>query len=366
MSESAESRGKALPLEEMRALIADLDRPKPWIYWVDFLTSVTLGWGAFAASLMLAPISVLQIILILVSGAALYRGLAFIHEITHLRQDGVPGFRLAWNLLCGVPVLIPDFMYVGIHLVHHTKRGYGTGRDAEYLPFTSRSKGFLLGQVPGLLVLPMMALIRFGLLSPLSLVIPPLRQWVKEHMSAVSMKLPYKRALPSKRTDWRWWRLEETGCSVLVLGVAAGIAAGFLPVALAVHWYLVLVTITLLNFVRAIGATHRYSGDESVMSFSEQFDDSVNVTGSSPLTLIICPVGLRFHALHHLFPALPYHGLGAAHRRLAEALPPDSPYAAASVPGILAGCAQLWRSAGTGAVLPSHAHPVDQTGLSEA
>ena len=30
------------------------------------------------------------------------------------------------------------------------------------------------------------------------------------------------------------------------------------------------------------------------------------------------------------------------------ALPADSPYAAASVPGIVAGCARLWRDAGTG------------------
>ena len=53
-------------------------------------------------------------------------------------------------------------------------------------------------------------------------------------------------------------------------------------------------TITLLNFVRAIGGTHRYRGDETEMSFAEQFNDSVNVIGHSPLTLVICPVGLRF------------------------------------------------------------------------
>jgi hypothetical protein len=36
------------------------------------------------------------------------------------------------------------------------------------------------------------------------------------------------------------------------------------------------------------------------------------------------PLGLRYHALHHLFPSLPYHALGTAHRRLIVALPPDS------------------------------------------
>ncbi len=38
------------------------------------------------------------------------------------------------------------------------------------------------------------------------------------------------------------------------------------------------------------------------------------------------PVGLRYHALHHLFPFLPYHNLGKAHARLIARLPAGSPY----------------------------------------
>ena len=38
------------------------------------------------------------------------------------------------------------------------------------------------------------------------------------------------------------------------------------------------------------------------------------------------PVGLRYHALHHLFPTLPYHNLKAAHEYLLVHLPPESPY----------------------------------------
>jgi hypothetical protein len=41
---------------------------------------------------------------------------------------------------------------------------------------------------------------------------------------------------------------------------------------------------------------------------------------------IWAPLGLRYHGLHHLFPAIPYHALGAVHRRLVRALPPDSRY----------------------------------------
>jgi fatty acid desaturase len=42
--------------------------------------------------------------------------------------------------------------------------------------------------------------------------------------------------------------------------------------------------------------------------------------------LALCPVGLRFHALHHLFPGMPYHNLEAAHHRLMQHLPAAHPY----------------------------------------
>ena len=54
--------------------------------------------------------------------------------------------------------------------------------------------------------------------------------------------------------------------------------------------------------------------------------DSVTMDNDSPLAVLINPVGLRYHATHHLFPSLPYHNMRAAHKRLLEKLPADSPY----------------------------------------
>ena len=66
------------------------------------------------------------------------------------------------------------------------------------------------------------------------------------------------------------------------------------------------------------------------MSVTAQYLDSVNVPPPGLLPALWAPVGLRYHALHHLLPGVPYHNLGEAHRRLKRELGPDSIYFAAN------------------------------------
>ena len=61
--------------------------------------------------------------------------------------------------------------------------------------------------------------------------------------------------------------------------------------------------------------------------------DSCNFTTSDPLTLLFFPFSIRYHALHHLFPSMPYHNLKQAHEHLAAVLPADSPYHLLARPG---------------------------------
>jgi fatty acid desaturase len=99
-----------------------------------------------------------------------------------------------------------------------------------------------------------------------------------------------------------------------------------------------------LNWVRNLAA-HRYGNRGEPTDHIGQFSDSVNITGQTWLTLLLFPVGLRYHALHHLLPALPYHNLGKAHQRLLAQLPADSPYHAVNRASFFATAAELWRSA---------------------
>ena len=97
------------------------------------LGSALVGYGALAVAIFAVSVP-LMLIAGLVAVLALYRAGLFIHEMTHLKAGSLPGFKLAWNALVGVPLLVPSFMYEGIHNLHHAKIRYGTVEDPEYLP----------------------------------------------------------------------------------------------------------------------------------------------------------------------------------------------------------------------------------------
>jgi fatty acid desaturase len=84
-----------------------------------------------------------------------------------------------------------------------------------------------------------------------------------------------------------------------------------------------------------------------VMSITDQYLDSVNVPPPAMLPELWAPVGLRYHALHHLLPSVPYHNLPAAHRRLLTELPANSSYHGGNHPTLANVIARLWASAGT-------------------
>jgi fatty acid desaturase len=81
------------------------------------------------------------------------------------------------------------------------------------------------------------------------------------------------------------------------------------------------------------------------MTRAEEFLDSVNVPGIPFFTALWAPVGLRFHATHHLFPSLPYHELGKANRALIDGLPDNRLYLEASRKSLYDALGRLWKEA---------------------
>lgn len=326
-------------LRAARDLTKDLGEAKPGIYWPDMVGSALLGWGGLAGGI-LATSPVLGALCALVAALAFYRALMFIHELTHIHRDALPGFRLGWNLLVGIPLLTPSFMYEGVHTLHHKRTQYGTVEDPEYLPLALMKPWSLPLFVVVALLAPVALLFRFAVLVPLGALITPLRRIVWQRASALSINPAFRRR-PAEGELRRQVFWQELGGMLWAWTLLASTQAiGWRPLLIM----LAIVSVTaVLNQLRTLVA-HLWENEGEAMSVTAQFLDSVNVPPPGVVAELWAPVGLRYHALHHLMPSMPYHALPEAHRRLVGELGIDSTYHEANHPGMLVLVGRIARS----------------------
>lgn len=324
-------------------LTRDLNQPKPAIYWLDFLASVTVGYGGLFATIW-APSLIMMLSFGLISVIALYRAGSFIHELTHIRRNAVPGFHFMWNLLFGIPMLIPSFMYEGIHSIHHRTKKYGTIEDPEYLPLALMKPWTVPLFVLAAALAPIGLLLRYAVLAPLSAVIPPLRKLVVERYSGLIINPEFRRSPPTGELK-RQWLVTEVGASIWAISLIALVAADIIPLRAVVIFLVIMSGSLVLNQIRTLVA-HLWENDGSQMTVTAQYLDSVNVPPPATLPALWAPVGLRYHALHHLLPGVPYHNLGEAHRRISAAIPQGSPFYRANYTSLMALVADLVRGSG--------------------
>jgi fatty acid desaturase len=319
-------------------LARDLARANPRVYWLDLCVTAAVTWLSLAIATTSAS-TAWAVTAGVVCILALYRGISFIHELTHLRPDEVPGFHIAWNVLIGVPWLTPSLLYEGVHILHHAKDRYGTARDPEYHPLARRPPHELAAFVGIALLAPVGVILRFAVLAPISFLIPPLRRFVVAKTSGMVINLGFSRE-DHDRAASAPWLAQEIGAwlwSWMILGLTA---TGVIPLRALIIAMVIFSLMTVLNQMRTAVA-HYWENDGEQMPVLDQFLDSVNVPPPALLPFLWAPVGLRYHALHHLMPRLPYHNLGTAHRRLTEAFPADHVYRRVEQPELFPALARL-------------------------
>jgi fatty acid desaturase len=318
-----------LDVRAAQSLTADLMKRRQWIYWVDFL----LSWAALVGLIVLGGHAFTWWTLVALVPASwlVFRIGVFIHEIQHFRKGEATAFTIAWNALFGCPTGIPHPMY-DYHRVHHSVMGYGTPADSEYTTYPEPfpPAGFLQ-MVKVCLMYPFLLVIRFTAGTASVLFNHQLRDKFERKLSALHMDR-------SRTADaWtpemrRHWLPYELGSLAYLVAFAVLVVLRIIPISAVVFVYLAIVGGNLANQVRVMFA-HGYHTRTESRSFEEQVADSFD--HPSPWIFFWSPVGLGYHGTHHLFPRMPYHALGRAHRRLA-ASPELAPFMTRSTkPGLV-------------------------------
>jgi fatty acid desaturase len=315
-------------ISEVRAAVqrtpTDFFHLSPARYWFDLALSVVLAYTAGFVFLTAPLGSWIQIAAYPFAVVLLYRAGALIHEVAHLPSSEMRTFKVAWNLVVGVILLTPSPFYTRHHRDHHSPRYYGHKDDPEYIAhvFERGNARSLLGYLCFILVYPLLVFIRFALV-PLTYIHPRIREWTLARASSLTFNFQYERKL-TPQDRWSIAAIEWLCC----------LRAWMIPLVVllgAAHWsrmpllYSLAIGALVLNQMRLMG-DHHFESDGGKIDLSDHILDSCNYTSYDPMTCVLFPFSIRYHALHHIFPTLPYHNLAAAHKHLSRELPDDSPY----------------------------------------
>jgi fatty acid desaturase len=262
----------------------------------------------------------------------LYRLASLVHEVCHLGPREMRAFKITWNLLVGVFTLSPSPFFTRHHRDHHNCKFYGTPEDPEYVVnFLPDGGGRwpVLRYAAEIAVFPLLVFVRF-LLAPLTFLSPKWREFVLRRGCALTLNWRYERKVNA--FDRRILTIVELLCSLRAASILIPVFIGLTPWTRLPLLYSLAVGVLTLNQMRLLG-DHRLGSEGGEISFHDHILDSCNYTEPDLGVWLFCPFSIRYHALHHMFPWLPYHNLSAAHEYLKSHLPADSPYHSLSQPG---------------------------------
>ena len=293
-------------------------------YWVDLIICTVMAYVSAGIYLGAPLFSWVQILSFPFAAFWLYRGNSMVHEVSHLSKKQFTSFGFTWNLLLGIPTLFPSTFFTSHHRDHHSGRHYGTPQDPEYIVnvFTPGSLASGVFYLLHVAIYPIYVLFRF-LLAPLTLLNPKLREFTLKRLSSFTLNWKYERNI--NRLDRKKFLLVEMLCCARAWLIPLGIIVGVSDWTRLPMLYLLAITILAANQMRFF-ADHHFESHGDQMSMAEHITDSCNYSQNDFFTWLFFPFTIRFHALHHLFPTIPYHNLPAAHEHLSEKLPADSVY----------------------------------------
>jgi fatty acid desaturase len=230
-----------------------------------------------------------------------------------------------------VPTLFPSTFFTSHHRDHHSGRHYGTAQDPEYIinVFTPGSLASTLFYLVHVLIYPPFVLLRF-MLAPISFLNPRWRDFTLRRLSSFTLNWQYERNI--RRMDHKSFVIVELLCCARAWMIPLGVLSGLTNWTRIPQMYLLAIAILFLNQMRFL-ADHHFESHGERMSMSAHITDSCNYSNKDFLTWLFFPFTIRFHALHHLFPTIPYHNLPAAHVHLTNCLPADSLYHGLDRPG---------------------------------
>jgi fatty acid desaturase len=304
----------------IRELKKEYGKPIAWIYWLDFVISYSILIGGIILSIKLSGF--LSVLFFIVSAIAGFRVSIFVHEINHSGKQ-IKGFEIAYNLLFGYLFKIPSYVFSD-HKYHHNIKTFGSKSDPKYDDFSNQKLSNLFQIFPSSILQVVRLNFRF-LFVPIFFPFLSIekRKKVYSQQTSHSINPHYVRAEPRADQISTLYLHDLATClygwSILVLCTMQ-----ILPWSLVLILAGVLSAIWTLDFVHLLTA-HRYDGFSKAGNLQAQADDSITIVGSW-ITEIWNPVGLRYHALHHLQEDLPYHSLGKIHQILVNKLPSDNFY----------------------------------------
>lgn len=325
-----------------KSQLRDLGQRNPAIYWADFLTSIVFGYAFLITYLSTPGVTPFRVFCFGVAAILLFRATSFAHEVVHFRPGEMTAFKVGWDLICGIPLFFPSFAYTH-HLDHHRCDSFGTKTDGEYLAFGINPVSTISRFVFINFLWPFLVAIRFTFLTPLSFLYPPFRPWLLHRFSSFGILNVEHRLHIGDDTPLKYWAFLDIACFLRTMLFITLVAVGVYDLKAIGAFALMGTALMVMNIVRTI-CLHNYLSEGETSSYLEQFEDSLTLPNAFPAA-ILAPVGLRYHALHHLFPHLPYHSLGIAHRRLMQALPEGSEYHRTVRSGVGAIFGQLWKAA---------------------